>query len=83
MPQITKQYKFCAAHKYWNDKWDEEQNKRIFDEENNLVSINVVKPGKASGNHEVDGISGATMTCNGLTKFLKNDLNRYINFFKL
>ena len=27
MPQITKQYKFCAAHKYWNDKIDTEFNK--------------------------------------------------------
>ena len=33
MLQITKQYKFCAAHKYWNNKWDEKQNKRIFDED--------------------------------------------------
>ena len=33
MPQITKQYKFCAAHKYWNDKWDEDQNKKIFDKD--------------------------------------------------
>ena len=30
MPYITKQYKFCAAHKYWNSKWSEEQNKDIF-----------------------------------------------------
>ena len=33
MPQITKQYKFCAAHKYWNDKWDENKNKDVFDED--------------------------------------------------
>ena len=25
MPSITKQYKFCAAHKYWNPKWDEDK----------------------------------------------------------
>ena len=30
MPQITKQYKFCAAHKYWNDRWSEEKNKEVF-----------------------------------------------------
>ena len=30
MPQITKEYKFCAAHKYWNDKWDEEKNYEVF-----------------------------------------------------
>ena len=60
-------------------------NKKIFNIDNELVSIKVVK-GIASGKdliHKVDGISGATMTCNGLTRFLKNDLNRYINFFKI
>ena len=33
MPQITKQYKFCAAHKYWNNNWDEAKNKEIFDKD--------------------------------------------------
>ena len=23
MPYITKQFKFCAAHKYWNNEWDD------------------------------------------------------------
>ena len=40
MPQITKQYKFCAAHKYWNDKWDENKNKDIFDEDIKLHGHN-------------------------------------------
>ena len=57
--------------------------KKIFDDQNNLVSINIMKPGLASGMYEVDGLSGATITCNGLSRFLKNDLNRYINFFNL
>ena len=30
MPLITKQYKFCAAHKYWNPKWDKDKNFSIF-----------------------------------------------------
>ena len=30
MPQITKEYKFCAAHQYWNDNWSEEENFDIF-----------------------------------------------------
>ena len=48
----------------------------------NLVSITVVK-GKAIGKnliHKVDGISGATITCNGLNTFLYNDLSRYLHF---
>ena len=34
MPYITKQFKFCAAHKYWNTNWSDEKNKEIF--ENNV-----------------------------------------------
>ena len=30
MLRFTKQYKFCAAHRYWNDKWTEEKNIEIF-----------------------------------------------------
>ena len=30
MPYITKQFKFCAAHRYWNDNWSKEKNKEIF-----------------------------------------------------
>ena len=26
MPFITKQYKFCAAHRYWNSLWTEAEN---------------------------------------------------------
>ena len=33
MPQITKQYKFCAAHKYWNENWTDEKNKEVFDDD--------------------------------------------------
>ena len=57
-------------------------NKKIFDKNNDLVSITVAK-GKASGknlNHKVDGMSGATITGNGLTTFLRADLERYLLF---
>ena len=40
MPQITKQYKFCAAHKYWNEKWDEEKNIKVFDDDVRLHGHN-------------------------------------------
>ena len=29
MPLITKEYKFCAAHKYWNSEWSEDKNQKI------------------------------------------------------
>ena len=40
MPFITKQFKFCAAHKYWNDKWTEEKNLEIFEEDVRLHGHN-------------------------------------------
>ena len=43
-----------------------------------LVSVNVAKAGYADKNnlYEVDGISGATITSNGVSTFLKRDLKR-------
>jgi Na+-transporting NADH:ubiquinone oxidoreductase subunit C len=60
--------------------------KRIVDEEGNFVGIQVVrgKVDESSKNayHQVDGISGATMTSKGLNNFLMNDLQKYEPFFK-
>ena len=33
MPYITKQFKFCAAHKYWNLNWSDEKNKEVFEDD--------------------------------------------------
>ncbi|MFO0277906.1 MAG: FMN-binding protein, partial [Planctomycetota bacterium] len=30
--------------------------------------------------HKVDGLSGATITCNGITKFVKNDLTAFESY---
>ena len=40
MPFITKQYKFCSAHRYWNEKWSDEKNREIFDKDINLHGHN-------------------------------------------
>jgi Na+-transporting NADH:ubiquinone oxidoreductase subunit C len=62
--------------------------KRIISPEGKLVSITVIK-GKVAGRipdsesyHYVDGISGSTLTGNGLTNFLKKDLERYEPYFE-
>ena len=48
-----------------------------------LLSIKVAKAGMADKNnlYEVDGISGATITSNGVTTLLKRDLVRYEPYF--
>ena len=33
MIYLTKQYKFCAAHRYWNTKWSSKKNHQIFGED--------------------------------------------------
>lgn len=62
--------------------------KKIIDPAGELVSITVLK-GKVKDKipeeeqyHYVDGISGATLTGDGLTKFLKKDLLMYEPYFQ-
>ena len=40
MLMITKQYKFCAAHRYWNPDWDEEKNFHEFGDDVRLHGHN-------------------------------------------
>ena len=56
MPFITKQFKFCAAHKYWNDTWDHDQNFKVFGDDikvhghNYVLDVTVTGPiNKESG----------------------------------
>ena len=50
MPFITKQFKLCAAHKYWNDKWDKDQNYKVFGDDikvhghNYILDITITGP---------------------------------------
>lgn len=55
--------------------------KQLFDADA-LVGISVVKGGNASGAHEVDAISGATITSRGVESMLKSYLTYYEPFLK-
>ena len=55
-------------------------NKQIF-EGNQFVSITVVKPGSTvTTAHNVDGISGGTLTCQGVNDLLRSNLEDYKMF---
>jgi Na+-transporting NADH:ubiquinone oxidoreductase subunit C len=54
--------------------------KQILDGEGTVVSVAVVKHADASDAHQVDAISGGTMTSNGVSDMLLADLKRYQSF---
>ncbi|MCG8410716.1 MAG: NADH:ubiquinone reductase (Na(+)-transporting) subunit C [Bacteroidales bacterium] len=58
--------------------------KQIYDEQNKFVSVSVLKGGTANPNskYEVDGISGGTITSNGVDQMLKDCLSSYKSYFK-
>ncbi len=58
--------------------------KKLFDDTKKFVSVLVKKPGKTNldSPHEVDGLSGSTLTSNGLEDMLYNSLKPYEKFFK-
>lgn len=61
--------------------------KQIFDPSGKLVGIQIVKrtvdETRAEAYHQVDGISGATLTTRGMNIFIEQDLKNYLPFFKL
>lgn len=54
--------------------------KRILDENGQVISIAVKKNADANGMHEVDAITGGTMTSNGVNEMLATNLMRYQKF---
>lgn len=57
--------------------------KEIFNEQGQFVSVKIMKSGAASpgSKYEVDGISGGTITSNGVDDMLKDCLSSYKNYF--
>lgn len=67
-----------------NPNWQEQfEGKQILNEQQELVSITVVKGKAPEGDeHAVDGLSGATLTCRGVENLLLKDLQHYLPYFK-
>ncbi len=67
------------------DRAFEEQfrGKRIFDEAGNFRPVRVVKGRAPAGDlYAVDGITGGTITSNGVTNMLRDGLEAYKNYFE-
>jgi Na+-transporting NADH:ubiquinone oxidoreductase subunit C len=56
--------------------------KKLLDDSGNFVSIDVVKGATQGDPHEVDAISGATVTSNGVTEMIRRTLKNYLPYFK-
>jgi len=68
-----------------NQSWFGNQyiGKTIFDKNNNFVSVKTIKGGaKADDMHGVDGISGGTITSDGVTKMVEERLKHYLPYLK-
>ena len=72
MPQITKQYKFCAAHKYWNDSWDKNQNYNVFGDDVKVHGHNYVLDVTVTGPINED--SGFVFDIQKLKKIVKDNV---------
>ena len=59
------------------------KNKKIFNDNNEFVSVTVTKGGAPEGDmHAVDGISGGTITSDGVTDMLKERITRYLPYLE-
>jgi Na+-transporting NADH:ubiquinone oxidoreductase subunit C len=59
------------------------RNKKLYDENNQFVSIQVIKGGASESNpHGVDAVSGGTITSKGLEKMLQDWLSQYNTFIQ-
>jgi Na+-transporting NADH:ubiquinone oxidoreductase subunit C len=55
--------------------------KEIYDSNGNFTSVNAIKGGAKDPNHEIDGISGATITADGVNDMLMAGLKLYEPYF--
>ena len=68
MIYLTKQYKFCAAHKYWNKDWSDQKNIEVFDEDVKVHGHNYTLSITVKG--EINSSSGFIVDIKKLNKII-------------
>jgi len=58
------------------------EGKELYNDEGEFVSVTVRKGGARDKEHEVDGISGATVTADGVTEMLERGISYYQPYFE-
>lgn len=56
--------------------------KKIFNDKGEYISITSRKGGAKDPNHDVDGLTGATVTADGVTNMMKEGMERYLPYLK-
>jgi len=77
MPYITKQFKFCAAHKYWNSSWSDEKNKEIFEDDVRIHGHNYLLDITIKGQASKE--SGFIINISDLKKIVDKYVIRYLD----
>ena len=77
MPLITKEYKFCAAHRYWNDEWSKEENFNIFGDDIKNHGHNYVLRITVQG--KIDSDSGFLVNLQWLNDIVKNEIVKVLD----
>ena len=72
MPFITKEYKFCAAHKYWNSSWSEDKNLEVFGDDVKNHGHNYILMVTVCG--EIDPESGFLVDLQWLNRLVKDQI---------
>ena len=72
MPFLTKQYKFCAAHRYWNDKWSHDKNYEIFGKDIYIHGHNYILEVSVAG--PIDPDSGWLVDLSTLNQIVKTKI---------
>ena len=77
MPIITKEYKFCAAHRYWNQHWTEKKNQDIFGDDIRLHGHNYVLEVSVAG--EINPESGFIISLQQLNELVENHVIKLLD----
>ena len=72
MTYITKQFKFCAAHKYWNDSWSHDKNFSNFGDDIKIQGHNYVLDVTITG--PINEVSGFIYDIHELKNIVNNNV---------
>ena len=77
MPLITKEYKFCAAHRYWNEDWNHDKNFEVFGDDIKNHGHNYILRVTVKGS--IDPKSGFLVDLQWLNNLVKENIIKVLD----